>query len=220
MHWGMVLNVLVLSGGLQANQAPAHAGPSIGNLVRVQIAHQYDSEDVSVAEGRLSLPGALVRRDRETLTVSTGSHELRRFPAGGARLIGHVSGAHDRAIFLELEGGKGDVEIPREAIERLDVASGQTNQARTGALVGLVTVGVPLGASAVLLSYLVASETSAAHPARTAALGAAASLAFGACVGAIVGSALRAPKWEKLDLRGGVAPLPHGGIAAGLTVRF
>ena len=106
-------------------------------------------------------------------------------------------------------------------VTRLDVYMGRKGHATTGALVGILVVGVPLA----ILAGAFCADAGDANC--TAAGGAAAGFfvggAAGSLVGTLVGLLIRSDRWEEVPLdalRVSVAPQRDGRFGLGLSVRF
>ena len=115
------------------------------------------------------------------------------------------------------------MEIPWCSITRIDIRRGSRQRTRTGAAIGAVFPGLPLGLLA--LSYVAVGNIDCEHQCLGAPMYVGAALVgvgAGVGIGALIGSLVRTDIWEPVpgvQVRASLAPR-RGGIAAGVSVSF
>jgi hypothetical protein len=131
---------------------------------------------------------------------------------GRRTLTGRLFAIDDETLLLKVANRAEPLRLHRSSVERLDVSRGRRGHAGTGAVIGAVG-GLPLG---VLSIAIATGGEGQAAPGDLAFVGC---VAYGAAIGALIGSAVRTERWDHVSLSVAVAPQPHGGRAA-LSLRF
>ncbi len=126
--------------------------------------------------------------------------------------------ADDEGMSVRLSGREDLVRVDWSRVTRLERYAGSRSGARKGAQVGLLGLGLPSAISALLMGPVICSSNCDA----TISLTVVVSLVSGAALGALVGSAFRTSRWERVPerrLRITVATRRRG-VAVGLALGF
>jgi hypothetical protein len=142
---------------------------------------------------------------------------------GGQLLTGRLLAIDDETLLLKVDNRAEPIRLRRASIGQIEVSRGKRTGAGKGALIGGVSLGVPVAA----LGYVVAGfstfgcEGGCAPPNYLA--GAAGGFVFGAAIGGAIGAAIgstsKSERWERTSLSVAVVPQPRGARAA-LSLRF
>lgn len=168
----------------------------------------------------LSIPCTAVLADEAPSGPPAEGERIRlKAPAVAGRAItGRLLRAGPSALVVTRDDGS-VVDVPRSAIQELEVARGRTSRAKTGAVIGGAA-----GAGAIVAAY--AADGGGCHSdARCViypiVLGAA-SISIGAVVGRAIGEMVGTDRWVKVDpARVKVALAPTGrGVAFAVSVGF
>jgi hypothetical protein len=163
------------------------------------------------------MPRAAGTRVRATLRTETS------IPGGvllaGDQIVGRLLSMDDENVVLEEEGQTSSLTLPRSALCGLDASLGVQSRAEQLAKGGGIAGSVVGGAAGWLLGSMEDNSSAGPYILKGAALFGLA----GGLIGAAIGSAIKEEKWEPFDrdqLALSVAPMPHHGLAASLTLRF
>jgi hypothetical protein len=137
---------------------------------------------------------------------------------GRLTFTGHLLAIDKETLLVKVAGRAEPIRLRRSSIEQIQVSRGEHGRAGKGALIGAAVVGIPL-AIVVGLNGGPLLEGRRRVSLRPFWDGLSGGAILGAPVGALIGSASRSERWERLSLSVGVAPRPRRGVAA-LTLRF
>ena len=172
----------------------------------------------------LSMPPAFVMADDASTTPPVEGDRIRLNAPGVGDLpiIGRLLAADQSALAVTRDDGS-VVNVPRSAIQELEIARGRRSHAKKGAIIGAAA-----GAGLLLASYAVSDDdcdSDARCGIYPVVLGAAFA-AIGGLVGAGIGKMFKTDRWVKVDLgrvKVSVAPsvAPSGrGVALRVSVAF
>jgi hypothetical protein len=204
--------------------APTPAGDLVGESVLVGVGHSVEMPPTAGPPGSPESRTIIIDggRFRE---VPASSQTTMLLPPADSALAGRVESVDEHVLTVRLHGRPQVVTVPRSAISSLAVVREQS-QAGKGALVG-AGVGLALGLGAVVYNHGAARCTDGGDdPGLCTAIdvGATVSLVVsGALIGAVAGALTHEYRRERVDaerLRISVAPGRHGGVRAGLSMRF
>ncbi len=178
--------------------------------------------DLGDPQPLLRIPRAAVVR-WETLALA--AQGAVRWPAGervrivstelGRReLTGQLLAMDAETLLVKVASHPEPLRLRRSSVERFAVRRGTRGHAGTGAAIGFLGLTFPCVLLAAVTGDAEGSAL-AAHPAQVVGV----CVAYGAGVGALLGSAVRTERWERVALSVSVLPKRHGGGVA-LSLRF
>jgi len=177
---------------------------------------------VAAIMASLALPSAGRAQDTAPLVILQRGERVRyRLIGSGSFLTGRVLVADERSILLD-PGNDGPVKVPFSSLDELELALPATgpSKARKGALIGGCVGGALGGVYGYYQGAFVEPPASNSHAFVGALLGGGA----GALLGALIGTATKTERWERLPLpyrvQVFVAPVPGRGVAAAVSVGF
>jgi hypothetical protein len=136
----------------------------------------------------------------------------------GTLLTGRLRAIDDETLLLKVDDRAQPIRLRRSSIEQIEVSHGRRGHAGTGAVIGASVVGIPLG---ILVGLNGGPLLEGSRPASLRAFwdGLSGGAILGAAIGAVIGSASKTERWERVPLSVAVAPQRRGARAA-LTLRF
>ncbi len=129
------------------------------------------------------------------------------------RLTGRLLAVDRQTLLLKVTNRAEPVRVSRSSVERLDVSRGRHGHAGTGAAIGALAIA-PLGILAIPVGAGMSGNVGGAG-----ALALLASAAYGAGIGALIGSQVVTERWDRVSLSIAVVPQARGAGAA-LCLRF
>lgn len=142
--------------------------------------------------------------------------------------LGNVVAADSDTLLLSLPGAEKPVRLSWASLRKLEVHRGRRSQAEKGAKIGALSLAIPVA----LLSVAVegAKDIDCWSDCRSqsglwlvAVTGGAAGATVGILTGALIGSAFKTDRWDKVGLppiQVRLTPQRHGGIGVALSLRF
>lgn len=211
--------------GAVLSSAPARpedlAAVAVDAEVRIRTGATFEVPGVaSFGADVLSVRGKVLDSDASTFTVAPENREAVLLPKPAATLRGRVLAIDDASLTLELAGSGRRLQVPRGAIERLEVRDGTRSRGKQA----LRSAGIGAAAFAGLVLARATDdkcegfEIFCGSPAAKAAAGA----LLGGWVGAVLGATQSTERWRTVPRDAfALAIRPaRGEIGVAVAVRF
>jgi hypothetical protein len=143
--------------------------------------------------------------------------------------VGNVVAADSDTLLLSLPGAETPVRLSWPSLRKLEVHRGRRSQAEKGAKIGALSLAIPVALLSVAVEGAKDIDCWSADCRSQSGLwlvaltGGAAGATVGILTGALIGSAFKTDRWDKVGLPPvhlSLIPQRRGGMAVALTLRF